>query len=71
MIHLNNLVKNSEFRHYKVDVEYNRNKNGQVKTFLKTIRGPKDIVVTINCDLIVHSRGAVSYTHLTLPTKLL
>ncbi|OXM84071.1 hypothetical protein [Paenibacillus rigui] len=57
MLHLNILVQNSEFADYKVDVEYNRNKNGKVKTSLKTIRGPQDIVVKINCDLIVHSRG--------------
>ncbi|WP_084783467.1 hypothetical protein [Paenibacillus sp. FJAT-26967] len=57
MLHLNTLVQNSEFAGYKVDVEYNRNKNGKVKTHLKTIRGHKDIVVKINCDIIVHSRG--------------
>ncbi|BBH20437.1 hypothetical protein Back11_17820 [Paenibacillus baekrokdamisoli] len=59
MIHIYNFIKNSEFIDYKVDVEYNRNKNGKVKTSLKTIRGPKDIVVKINCDLIVHSRGNI------------
>ncbi len=40
-------------------MEYNRNRNGKVKTYLKTIFGPKDIVVKINCDLIVHSRGRI------------
>lgn len=59
MLHLNNLVQNSEFAGYKVDVEYNRNKNGKVKTYLKTIREPKEIIVKINCDLIVHSRGNI------------
>lgn len=59
MIHLNTLVQNSEFADYKVDVEYNRNKNGKVKTHLKTIHGPKDLIVKINCDLIVHSRGTI------------
>ncbi|SFI79574.1 hypothetical protein [Brevibacillus centrosporus] len=57
MLHINNLVQSSEFRNYKVDVEYNRNKNGKVKTHLKTINGPNDVIVKINCDLIVHSRG--------------
>lgn len=57
MLHLNNLVQGSEFASYKVDVEYNRNKNGKVKTHIKTIHGPKDVIVKINCDLIIHSRG--------------
>ena len=57
MLHLNNLVQNSEFANYKVDVEYNRNKNGKVKTHIKTIHGANDVIVKINCDLIVHSRG--------------
>lgn len=58
MIHLYELIKRSEFSEYKVDVEYNRNKNGSVKTHVKTIHGPKDLIVKINCDLIVHSRGS-------------
>ncbi|OCT16858.1 hypothetical protein A8709_00650 [Paenibacillus pectinilyticus] len=59
MIHLYGVVKISEFSEYKVDVEYNRNKNGKVKTHVKTINGPDDIIVKINCDLIVHSRGNI------------
>lgn len=58
MLHLNNMIQKSEFAEYKVDVEYNRNKNGKVKTFVKTIHGLNDVVVKINCDLIVHSRGS-------------
>jgi hypothetical protein len=58
MIHLYEIIKRSEFSEYKVDVEYNRNKNGKVKTHVKTIHGPNDLVVRINCDLIVHSRGS-------------
>lgn len=57
MLHLHNTIQKTEFSEYKVDVEYNRNKNGKVKTHVKTIHGPNDIVVKINCDLIVHSRG--------------
>ncbi|MDP1509237.1 hypothetical protein L8C07_01660 [Paenibacillus sp. CMAA1739] len=57
MLHINNIIKKSEFAEYKVDVEYNRNKNGKIKTIVKTIYGPKDVGVKINCDLIVHSRG--------------
>ncbi|MEF2965402.1 hypothetical protein V3851_06105 [Paenibacillus sp. M1] len=59
MIHLYEVIKKSEFSRYKVDVEYNRNKNGKVKTHVKTINGPNDIIVKINCDLIVHSRGNI------------
>lgn len=40
-------------RAYFVDTEYNRMRNGQVKTILDG----KTKVVTINCDLILHSRG--------------
>lgn len=58
MIHLHEILRGSEFYEYKVDVEYNRNKNGKVKTYIKTITGPDDIIVKINCDLIVHSRGS-------------
>ncbi|WP_028595333.1 hypothetical protein [Paenibacillus assamensis] len=58
MIHLHEIIKGSEFHEYKIDVEYNRNKNGKVKTYVKTITGPNDIFVKINCDLIVHSRGS-------------
>lgn len=57
MLHLNSIIQNSEFAEYKVDVEYNRNKNGTVKTHVKTIHGAEDVIVKINCDLIVHSRG--------------
>ncbi|WP_199624821.1 hypothetical protein [Paenibacillus alkalitolerans] len=57
MLHLNDIIKDSEFSEYKVDVEFNRNKNGKLKTFVKTIHGPGDVIVKINCDLIVHSRG--------------
>lgn len=38
-------------------VEYNRNVGGTLKTLKKTIRGSEEQIVTINCDLIVHSRG--------------
>lgn len=57
MLHLYKRVQKSEFAEYKVDVEYNRNKNGTVKTVVKTINGPDYAAVKINCDLIVHSRG--------------
>ena len=38
---------------YFADTEYNRKQNGRIKTILDR----KAKVVTINCDLILHSRG--------------
>lgn len=35
MLHINNIIKKSEFAEYKVDVEYNRNKNVKIKTIVK------------------------------------
>lgn len=47
-------VKNeSAYFEYHTDVEYNRNKNGTLKTIINN-----DFeIVKINCDLILHSRG--------------
>lgn len=54
MRHLKGSVWGTPFSTYHVDVEYNRNRDGLVKTILDN-----DLVVTnITCDLIVHSRGA-------------
>ena len=41
---------------YFTDVEYNRNR-GNLKTIRKTITGSDSQIITINCDLILHSRG--------------
>mgnify|MGYP001088828079 CR=1 FL=1 len=57
MLHLHEILKETEFKKYHVDVEYNRNKGGKLKTIIKTIRAPEERIITINCDLIVHSRG--------------
>lgn len=57
MIELHEVLKNTRFDEYFVDVEYNRNVGGLLKTMKKTIRGEDEQIVTINCDLIVHSRG--------------
>ena len=57
MIELHEVIKDTKYYKYFVDVEYNRNVGGTLKTLKKTIRGPKEQIVTINCDLIVHSRG--------------
>ena len=53
MLHLHRSLWRTPFRLYHVDVEYNRNKDGRVKTIID-----QDAIVTnITCDLIVHSRG--------------
>ncbi|MDD4773314.1 MAG: hypothetical protein PHZ09_06870 [Eubacteriales bacterium] len=53
MSYIRDLIRNDpDYSGYFVDVEYNRNK-GKVKTIIE-----KDLhVITINCDLILHSRG--------------
>ena len=57
MSHLRDLTKeDNKYDGYYVDTEYNRNK-GQIKTIIKTIKGPDLSVIRINCDLIIHSRG--------------
>ncbi len=38
---------------YFADMEYNRKQNGKIKTIIDD----NDEIVTINCDLILHSRG--------------
>lgn len=57
MIELREVLKDTKYSDYFVDVEYNRNIGGRLKTLKKTIRGPEEQIITINCDLIVHSRG--------------
>lgn len=57
MLELYEVIKNTEYSEYFVDVEYNRNFGGTVKTTRKTIRGEEEQIIKINCDLIVHSRG--------------
>lgn len=57
MIELHEVLKDTKYSKYFVDVEYNRNVGGKLKTIKKTIRGMDEQIVTINCDLIVHSRG--------------
>ena len=57
MIELHEVLKDTKYYDYFVDVEYNRNIGGTLKTMKKTIRGPEEQIITINCDLIVHSRG--------------
>lgn len=54
MIHLKGVLWGTPFSKYKVDVEYNRNRDG----IIKTIIDEDEVVTSITCDLIVHSRGA-------------
>ena len=53
MTELYEVIKETKYSEYFVDVEYNRNVGGKLKTF----KGTDEKIVTINCDLIVHSRG--------------
>lgn len=57
MLHIYDLIgQDTSYEGYYVDVEYNRNK-GSIKTIRKTILGPDEEIIPINCDLILHSRG--------------
>lgn len=58
MLHMHDLIAGDPlYQGYYTDVEYNRNKGGKLKNIKKTIQGADEAVVTINCDLILHSRG--------------
>jgi hypothetical protein len=46
-------LSHTKYRDYHVDVEYNRNYDGK----LKTIKNGHEKVININCDIIIHSRG--------------
>lgn len=57
MLHIHDIIKEDDsYVGYYTDVEYNRNRGG-IKTIRKTIRGQHEEIITINCDLILHSRG--------------
>ncbi|TDL88733.1 hypothetical protein E2R55_16325 [Vibrio vulnificus] len=53
MLYLNEANEKTLYKQYYVDVEYNRNVNER----LKTIKDGEGEIITINCDLILHSRG--------------
>ena len=58
LLHMHDLiVDNPAYHGYYTDVEYNRNRGGKLKNIKKTVRGVNETVVTINCDMILHSRG--------------
>ena len=53
-MYLQQEAQNQGLEEYIADAEYNRKQNGQIKTILDG----EGKVVTINCDLILHTRGA-------------
>lgn len=53
MLSMHQCLRNTPFRKYYVDVEYNRNRGGLVKTIIDK----NEVITNIICDLIVHSRG--------------
>lgn len=53
MLHLRKALDESAYREYYVDIGYNRNEGGTLKTIVNECEAP----VAITCDLIVHSRG--------------
>jgi len=53
MLHLRKALDESAYDNYFVDIEYNRNEGGKLKTIVNGSETP----VAITCDLIVHSRG--------------
>lgn len=54
-IYMERIAHASGLTGYYADTEYNRKQNGEVKTILDD----QFKIVTINCDLILHSRGNV------------
>ena len=55
MLHLRKALDDSVYGNYFVDIEYNRNEGGRLKTIVNGSETP----VKITCDLIVHSRGGI------------
>jgi len=53
--HLQNCVDRAGFKGYYADPDYNRKQGGQVKTILDQ----NFEIVTIQCDLLLHSRGEI------------
>ena len=57
MLHLNRqILKHKKYEGYYTDVEYNRNR-GNIKTIKKTVKGANEQIISVTCDLIIHSRG--------------
>ena len=56
-IRLHDILKDTQYSKYYVDIEYNRNRGGKFKKMSKSIQGPGEEIIRIKADLIVHSRG--------------
>jgi len=57
MLHIHDIIKeNASYAGYYADVEYNRRK-GKLNVHYKTIHGPSNKTIQINCDLLLHGRG--------------
>ena len=56
-IRLHDILKDTQYSKYYVDIEYNRNRGGKFKRIFKSIQGPGEEIIRIKADLIVHSRG--------------
>lgn len=54
-IYIERQLEQTELSSFHVDIEYNRKQQGQVKTIINH----KEVVVTVTCDLLIHSRGEV------------
>ncbi|WP_199883764.1 DUF1016 N-terminal domain-containing protein [Anaerosinus massiliensis] len=54
MLYFQEAIAKTTFNDYYVDVEYNRN-DGKVKTIIE--KNEELVVVSVTCDLIIHSRG--------------
>lgn len=57
MLALNDVIRKKGYEGYFVDVEYNRNVGSKFESLKKTCKGLQGEEITINCDLLVHSRG--------------
>ena len=57
MLHMRDqIIEDDSYDGYYVDVEYNRNR-GKIKTICETVNGVDLHIVSVTCDLILHSRG--------------
>lgn len=59
MLELNKAISMTPFSMYYTDVEYNRNRDNKLKTINIKLIEHDEVIVPINCDLIVHSRGEI------------
>ncbi len=55
--HLDFFIQKTKYKKYHVDIEYNRNRNGKIKTCCPLDKDGNSRIIKINCDLIIHSRG--------------